>query len=108
MTDALLFLSTCSDAAEAERIATALVTEQIAACVNILPGVRSIYRWQGAVESATEALLLIKTTIQQAVALEKRIRELHTYQVPELIALPVQSGLEDYLTWLRASVSIGA
>ncbi len=96
----LLVLTNCPDETVANAIALAIVEEILAACVNILPRVQSIYRWQGAVESASEIPLLIKTTAACYPALEKRIAELHPYDVPEIIALPIAQGLPAYLNWL--------
>ncbi|MDR2838946.1 MAG: divalent-cation tolerance protein CutA, partial [Azonexus sp.] len=84
----------------ANAIALAVVEEKLAACVNLLPRVQSIYRWQGAVESASEVPLWIKTTADRYAALEARIRELHPYDVPEIIAVPINQGLPAYLKWL--------
>jgi len=100
----LLIYCTCSDLAMAERIAEALVADRLAACVNIVPGITSIYRWQGEVQHDSELLLLIKTRSERYPALEARIRELHSYEVPEIIAVPLQRGSESYLAWLDASV----
>lgn len=100
--ETLLVLTNCPDEATANAIALALVEEKFAACVNILPRVQSIYRWQGAVESAVEVPLLIKTTAAAYPALEAAIRERHPYDVPEIIALPITAGLPAYLNWLAA------
>ena len=100
--DILVCLSTCPDAATAEAIATALVHESLAACVNQLPGVRSTYRWQGAVHTDEEVLLVIKTTAGRLPALRERLLALHPYELPELIALPVTDGHAPYLDWVRA------
>ena len=97
----LLCYCTCPDAASARRIAEALVTERLAACVNQWPGIRSTYRWQEAVQTDSEELLLIKTTDTRLAALERRLLELHPYEVPELIAVPVVQGHEAYLDWVR-------
>ena len=85
---------------EADRIGAALVEERLAACVNIVPGLHSVYRWQGAVEHAGEVPLLIKTTAARYDALQAAIRELHPYEVPEIIALPITHGLPAYLNWV--------
>ncbi|MGH8259375.1 MAG: divalent-cation tolerance protein CutA [Steroidobacteraceae bacterium] len=100
MTEALAVLCACPDEPTADRIARVLVTEGLAACVNRLSGVRSIYRWKGAIQDEPEALLLIKTTITRYQALELRLKALHPYEVPEIIALPVRAGAESYLAWL--------
>ncbi len=98
--DVIVVLSTLPSA-EAERIAEILVREQLAACVNLLSQVQSIYRWEGAVQKDEEVLALIKTTSVRADALFARLRELHPYQVPEILALSVERGLEAYLAWVR-------
>lgn len=105
MTDSIVILVTAGSEAEAEKIARALVEEQLAACVNILSPIRSIYRWQGQVADDREWLLLIKTRAERFAAVESRVKALHSYQVPEVIALPIVAGTEGYLRWLRESVS---
>ncbi|MEI2742974.1 MAG: divalent-cation tolerance protein CutA [Candidatus Competibacter sp.] len=99
-TSCLVVLCTCPDQATAERIAETLVVERLAACVNIVPALVSIYRWQNQIERASELLLLIKTREVVYSLLEARIRELHPYEVPEIVALLIQAGLTDYLGWL--------
>ena len=101
-TQALLVIANCPDEACANRIALAVVEAGLAACVNLLPRVQSVYRWQGAIESASEVPLLIKTTAGRYTELEAAIRELHPYDVPEIIALPIAQGLPAYLDWLAA------
>jgi periplasmic divalent cation tolerance protein len=101
MTDFQIVLSTCADREEAERIARSLVEQQLAACVNILPGVQSVYRWQGNVESAAEVLMVIKTSADLVPGVELAIAGLHSYQVPEFLVLPVFGGSHAYLAWLR-------
>lgn len=101
----LLVLCTCPDAASGERIARALVEERLAACVNRVPGLTSVYRWQDAVESAPEELLLIKTTRAAFPALQARLLALHPYALPEVIALPIDSGHAPYLDWVQAAVA---
>jgi periplasmic divalent cation tolerance protein len=93
---------TCPDLASAERVAETLVSERLAACVNLLPNVRSVYRWQGAVERADEVLLLIKTTRERLDALAARVPALHPYELPELLAVEAVGGLPDYLDWVVA------
>ncbi|MBS0226472.1 MAG: divalent-cation tolerance protein CutA [Proteobacteria bacterium] len=97
---ALICLSTCPDATSADRIATALVEERLAACVNVLPGVRSTYRWQGQIQRDDEVLLVIKTTDDRLAALRERLTALHPYELPELIAVEAASGLPAYLDWI--------
>jgi periplasmic divalent cation tolerance protein len=104
MTEFQIVLSTCADREQAERIAHRLVEQHLAACVNILPGVQSIYRWQGAVESAGEVLLLIKTSAAHSQEVQTTIATLHSYDVPEFLVIPVSGGSEAYLTWLKASL----
>ncbi len=102
MTDKLVVLVTCSSPAEARRIARAAVEARLAACVNILPGaVQSIYRWKGKVESARERLLLIKTSRRRLAKLRKTVEQLHSYDVPEFIALPIAAGSPAYLAWME-------
>lgn len=91
---------TTPDRETARTIATALVAEGIAACANILPGMESVYRWQGAVERAEECVLILKCRAAGFEALSARVRALHPYQVPCIVALPITAGLPDYLAWL--------
>ena len=102
MLPTLLVITNCPDEASANANALAVVEARLAACVNILPRVQSVYRWQGTVESATEIPLLIKATAASYPALENAIRERHPYKVPEIIALPVDRGLPEYLNWVAA------
>ncbi len=97
---------TCPDAGVAERIAERVVDEELAACVNLVPGLTSIYRWEGVLVHDREVLLLIKTRAERFDALAARIRALHPYDVPELIALPIVAGAPDYLAWLAAGVGL--
>ena len=97
---ALLCFNTCPDPATAERLATQLVEERLAACVQVLPGLRSVYRWQGALERSEEVLLLIKTTPERYAALQERLPTLHPYELPELVAVEASAGLPAYLQWL--------
>jgi periplasmic divalent cation tolerance protein len=98
--DTLLVISNLPDRATADRLAQALVERRLAACVNILAPCRSVYRWEGAVESAEEHPVLIKTTAQRYAAVEEAIRGLHPYEVPEIVALPLAAGLPAYLQWV--------
>ncbi len=98
--NAILVLTTTDSAELAQRIASALVEVGQAACVNIVPGIRSIYRWEGKVCEEGEWLLVIKSVAEQFDAVRSHIRRLHTYQLPEVIAVPVISGDPDYLRWL--------
>ena len=101
--EVLLVISTFPDGETAERISRALVTEKLAACANIMPPVRSIYRWQGNIEDAAEVLVFFKTTADGYATLERRVKELHPYDVPEIIALPISRGLSEYLGWVQES-----
>ena len=103
MPDAIVVMVTCASDAEAQKIADALVAERLAACASIIGPIRSIFRWQGAVARESELLLLMKTTPERFDALSRRVKELHSYQVPEIIALPVVAGSPDYLAWVRES-----
>lgn len=98
--NAIVALCTCPDEASAERIAMALVQERLAACVNQVRGVRSIYRWQGEVHAGEEILLLVKTMRDRFDALSSRIAALHPYALPEIIALDAGTGLDRYLAWI--------
>jgi len=98
--DALVCFSTCPDTATAEYIARVLVEDRLAACVNLLPGVRSVYRWEGEVAVDDEVLLMIKTTQDRLPALRDRLVALHPYDVPELVAVTVADGLPAYLRWI--------
>jgi periplasmic divalent cation tolerance protein len=101
VTDKCVVLVTCGSAAEARRIARAVVEARLAACVNILPGaVNSIYRWKGKVESAREQLLLIKTSRKRLAKLQAAVERLHSYELPEFIALPIVAGSRAYLEWM--------
>jgi periplasmic divalent cation tolerance protein len=100
MTDKRIVLSTAGSEEEARKIAQYLVEHELAACVNIVPQVVSIYRWQGKVESAREWLLLIKTTAEKFERVRDAIRELHSYDLPECIAIAIEDGSPEYLRWL--------
>jgi periplasmic divalent cation tolerance protein len=104
MTDKLLVLTTSGSEAEARKIAQALVERRLAACVNIVPRIQSVYRWEGKVEQAEEFLLLIKTVKDREEQVRAAICELHSYDVPECIAIPIESGSAEYLKWLTDSV----
>jgi periplasmic divalent cation tolerance protein len=102
MSDALIVFVTVPTRADGERIAEALVAERLAACVNVLGPVRSIYRWQGEVCRDDEHLLMIKSTRARYAALEARVKALHTYDVPEVIALPIEMGSPEYVGWIES------
>ena len=96
----LVCFCTCPDADCAARLADTLVGERLAACVNIVPGLRSVYRWQGEMERSDETLLLIKTSRDRLDALTTRISDLHPYELPEVVAVEVAGGLSTYLDWV--------
>jgi len=100
MTEYIIVLITGPSEEESARIGHALVGERLAACVNIIPAVRSIYRWEGRIEDEKEVLLIIKTKRGLFERLQKRVKELHSYSVPEIVALPLVEGDEAYLNWL--------
>src|SRR5512138_2638605 len=102
MTDALVVLVTTPTPERAAEIARAVVEERLAACGNVVPGLRSIYRWEGKVQDEPEALLVLKTTRARFEALRDRVLALHPYQVPEVVALGVEAGSEKYLAWIAA------
>jgi periplasmic divalent cation tolerance protein len=101
MDQPILVYITASSEPEATRIADALVSEQLAVCVNILPGVRSVYRWQGTIERADETVQIVKTVQSAFAAIEARVRDLHSYEVPCVVALQIQDGSPAYLDWIR-------
>ena len=106
MTNKIVVLITCSSTGQARRIARALVTARLAACGNVLEApLRSTYRWKGRMESAKEFLLILKTTRKRFAAIGQAVRNLHTYEVPEIIAVPIAAGARDYLAWISASVA---
>ncbi len=101
-TDYRLVLSTCPDPETARTIGERLVADRLAACVSLIPGLTSIYRWEGEIQRDPEVLLLIKTTAARLDRLMETLRGLHPYRVPEIIALPIAAGLPDYLTWVTS------
>ena len=101
MTDKIVLFTTCGSPEEAERLARMVVERRLAACVNILPPVRSIYRWRGNIEESAESLLLIKTSRPRFDKLSEALRAAHSYEVPEILALPVIAGSPEYLDWLE-------
>jgi len=104
MTDIRIVLSTAGSQEEARKIAEALVEQRLAACVNIVPGMDSVYRWQGRVETAAEWLLVMKTTAAVFPSLREALRKLHSYDVPECLMLAVEDGDDAYLAWIGESV----
>lgn len=103
---ALLVLTNLPDRATAEKLADALIQKHVAACVNILAPCRSVYRWQGAVQHDEEHPVLIKTTRERYTALEAAIREAHPYELPEIVAVPIERGLPAYLDWLATETAL--
>ncbi|MGA9639814.1 MAG: divalent-cation tolerance protein CutA [Terriglobales bacterium] len=106
MTDKIIALTTCGSAAEARKIAHNLVDRRLAACVNIVPGIESIYRWKGKVETAAEFLLIIKTTKDASPGLRAAVSELHSYEIPEYLEIPIADGSQAYLHWIEQWVKI--
>lgn len=105
MTDKVVLFSTCPDMAEAERLASHLVETRLAACVNAVPAIRSFYRWKGKVNNDPEVLLVIKTARDRVDAVRAEIEKLHTYELPELIALQIVDGAPNYLSWLDSELT---
>ena len=103
MTDKRIVLSTAGSEAEARKIAEHLIEHQLAACVNIVPQIESVYRWQGKMESSREWLLLIKTTVERFPSVRAAISELHSYEVPECVAIAIDDGSSGYLRWIEQS-----
>jgi periplasmic divalent cation tolerance protein len=104
MTDKIVILSTCATAEEAGRLARLLVERRLAACVNVVTGIRSYYRWQGSLESAEECLLVVKSSRELFARLREALEQAHSYEVPEIIALPVLDGSPAYLSWMSANL----
>jgi periplasmic divalent cation tolerance protein len=104
MTDKIVIFSTCASQEEAEKLACLLLDERLAACISVVPGMRSYYRWKGAIETADECLLVIKSTRGLFTALAAALEKAHSYDVPEALALPVVEGAANYLSWLESSL----
>jgi len=102
--DAVLVIVTCTSVKEAGKISDIMIGKKLAACVNILPGVRSKFRWKGKIEKASEVLVMAKTRKSKFAAIDKEIRRIHSYDVPEIIAIPITSGSKNYLNWIRDSL----
>lgn len=102
-TEHLLVLSSCPGSISAKKIARDLVTEKLAACVNIVPGVHSFFSWIGKLDEANELLLVIKTTANHYEALEKRLKKIHPHELPEIIAVPILTGSAEYLNWISTN-----
>jgi len=101
MSDPIVVLVTCSSEEEALKIGNALVEAHLAACVNLVAPIRSIYRWEGKIWDEKECLLIIKTQKQRFEELQKKVKSLHSYSVPEIISLPITEGSSAYLNWIR-------
>jgi periplasmic divalent cation tolerance protein len=108
MTDKVVVLSTCSSSDEARRVARSLVEKHLAACVQVSGAVASIYRWQGKIEEAAEYWVLIKTSRALLDAVRLELEKLHSYEVPEMVALPIVDGSPNYLNWLDAELKTGS
>ena len=104
MTDIILVYITTPNAEEAKKIASSLVQEKLAACANILPQISSVFYWDGALEQSNEALLLLKTSQEKFAALQQRVKELHSYELPCIVALPLSAGLPEYLNWIKQEI----
>jgi len=104
MTDKIIVFVTCESSEQAENIAQTIVTDKLAACVNLVPGIRSCYMWEGKQTWSQEVLLLIKTTRGRFDQLENRIKELHSYSVPEIVSVEIEDGFDKYIEWIDASV----
>ena len=102
----IIALNTCPDAVTASKLANMLVEKGLAACVNILPAVTSVYRWQGKIEQGNEVMLIIKTRKDVFSQLEETIRDNHPYELPEVVAVPIDTGLKEYLNWIDESLDI--
>jgi periplasmic divalent cation tolerance protein len=105
MSNELLVLVTAPSEDEARRIANALVEERLAACVNIVASIESVYRWEGRVTTDRETLLIVKTTAASYDQVEQRVKELHTYSTPEVVAIKIERGSAEYLSWLQSAVN---
>lgn len=104
MTDKIIALTTCGSASDGEKLGRQLVERRLAACVNVLTGVRSVYRWKGAIEADDEVLLVIKTNQRSLDELRDTIKEIHAYDNPEFLVFSVDKGLREYLMWIDENV----
>ncbi len=102
--DIILVMTTCPDADSAQLIAVTLLEQRLAACVNTLPGTKSLYRWEGNIEVAEEFVLLIKTSGSRFALIEDTVKKLHPYELPEIISVPIASGSVEYLDWIKQSL----
>jgi len=100
-----IIFCTCPDQQTAKQIAESLIRDKSAACVNIIPGITSVYQWQGKIESAQEHLLLIKSRVEKYSTIESKIKQIHPYELPEIIAVPIERGLPEYLQWIDSCLS---
>ncbi|HEV3334700.1 MAG TPA: divalent-cation tolerance protein CutA [Bryobacteraceae bacterium] len=107
MTDKIVVLSTCASEEEAETLARSVVEQRLAACVNVIPRIRSYYRWKGALESSEEWLLLIKSSRDRFGELMAALEKAHSYEIPEVLALPVVDGAANYLNWIEVNLRDG-
>lgn len=106
MTDKIVVFSTCGDEAEAQRVGRHLVEQRVAACVTVVPGARSIYWWQGKVEEGPEWILIIKSSREALPKLREQLQKVHSYQVPEIVALPIVDGSQPYLDWMEREIQL--
>lgn len=106
MTDKIVVFSTCGDEAEAQRVGRHLVEQRVAACVTLVPGARSIYWWQGKVEESSEWILIIKSSREALPKLREQLQKVHSYQVPEIVALPIVDGSQPYLDWMEREIQL--
>jgi periplasmic divalent cation tolerance protein len=104
MTDKIVVLSTCASQEEAEKLARVLVEHRLAACVNVIPGVTSVYRWQGNLETSAEWLMIIKSSRARFEELRLALEKAHSYELPEVIALPVVEAAPNYLNWIELNL----
>ncbi len=105
MNEIILVYITTPNVAEAKKIASALVQEKLAACANILPQISSVFYWNGGLQETDESLLLLKTSQNKFTALQQRVKELHSYELPCIVALPITAGLPNFLAWVKQEVS---
>lgn len=106
VTDKIVVFSTCGDESEAKRVSHHLVSERVAACVTIVPGAASVYRWKGKVEESQEWVLIIKSSRAAFPKLQEELQRVHSYQVPEVVAIPVVDGSPSYLEWLDREIEL--
>jgi len=106
MTDKIIVFVTCESTEQAERIAQALVTDKLAACVNVVPGVKSCYVWEGKLTWSNEVLLLVKTTRGRFDQLQDRVKAMHSYSVPEIVGVTIEDASDKYIEWIDRSVGV--